>query len=166
MMNKISTENFIYLVFTSYLLLALFGWTLVTVPVTSSHQLIHGVMVAVADSSAPQSVKTHAMSDMPMSMPVHSTQTTDTDCPFMPGTQSVCIMNMFDHILAWKDSFTFVLIKSLLFVMLVLFVLYRLFLYKPNILVRIRKLQHRTASYQLPLFVLLFSSGILHPKAP
>lgn len=88
-----------------------------------------------------------------------------TPCPFM-AISTICEMNAFEHVLAWKKTFIYVLtdFSLVLYSVFIYFVL--LFLKKPankdKLLLKIREI------FKIKLNVLekIFSDGILNPKAP
>lgn len=87
-------------------------------------------------------------------------------CPFMPGEQSMCQMNAFDHITAWQSMFTGVLPTVLVLALIATTTIFfwRLW-YPPPDSIRKQSLYHgRAETVIIPLYQELFSKGILNPK--
>ncbi len=94
-----------------------------------------------------------------------------TDCPFMSHEETICPMNIMDHIGAWKEAFLAVAPSFLILfaiagaVVLVASVapnLLRVIQYSPSqILTRFRELIY---AFSYKYLQELFSNGILHPK--
>ncbi|KND51884.1 MAG: hypothetical protein ABA06_01325 [Parcubacteria bacterium C7867-001] len=84
-------------------------------------------------------------------------------CPFMQGEASLCSMSILDHLTNWQQTFAITLVEVLTFAIPVLAVAWLwLTVLKPE-----RPPGYRRRFYPAPpLLQELFSSGILHPKAP
>jgi hypothetical protein len=87
-------------------------------------------------------------------------------CPFMPGEQAICQMDVFDHISAWQEAFTAV-VPSLIILLLAVAVVFYVWQreWPPDIPARVYlrpEQQDRIAN----LYQELFSRGILNPKIP
>jgi hypothetical protein len=81
-------------------------------------------------------------------------------CPFMVGQQSMCSMSPADHISAFNNTVQTTLIQMVVLVLPALFAFFIIKLRPPNAFIPI---------YSRPrqdFFSMLFSQGILHPKAP
>lgn len=82
-------------------------------------------------------------------------------CPFMQNHTAVCDMNFFRHFSLWKSNFSYVFFNSIL--VLFIFIYY----FKPFLnFSRFRFFRFRKNLYFRSLYQLLFSEGILNPKAP
>jgi hypothetical protein len=81
-------------------------------------------------------------------------------CPFMQGQQSMCSMSSADHISAFENTVQTTVLQLVVLAFPVLFAFFILNLRPPNAFIPI---------YSRPrqdFFSMLFSQGILHPKAP
>ena len=94
-----------------------------------------------------------------------------TDCPFASGQETICPMEVTDHMTAWKNAFL-AAIPSLTLLLTLAGVAILVASVAPNLLQSIRYLapplprwlQYRTYTYPYRPLQELFSSGILHPK--
>ena len=88
-------------------------------------------------------------------------------CPFMPGEQAICEMNIFDHISAWQNTFTGVLPSIFILILAVALNFVYWFNYDKPPDLRGRVSPRSSPGLNRPnLYQELFSSGILNPKAP
>jgi hypothetical protein len=89
-------------------------------------------------------------------------------CPYMLGEQAVCTMDLLDHFTIWQKTFTTVLptIFSLFLIGAVVLIAVYSKLYKSPL--ELKALCYVTSVYTASLnpYQLLFSKGILNPKAP
>ncbi len=88
-------------------------------------------------------------------------------CPFMPGEQVICQMDVFDHIGAWQSTFTTILPTLVLYLFLaaVVFVAWQYYS-PPDLFVRVPINRRRLQPARVSVVQELFSSGILNPRAP
>ena len=94
-----------------------------------------------------------------------------TDCPFMSHEETVCPMNLADHIGAWKDVFLSV-IPGLTLILAAAVTAIFVAPIAPNLLLKTqytspplhRYLQIRTYTFSYRPLQELFSNGILNPK--
>lgn len=88
-------------------------------------------------------------------------------CPFMPGEQAICQMDVFDHISAWQNAFTAIVP---LFIILLSFAAIALYIRHkerpPDIPIRPRIRPDSWHANIPSLYQRLFSRGILNPKIP
>lgn len=88
-------------------------------------------------------------------------------CPFMPGENVICQMDVFDHISAWQHMFTSVvpsLVILLLSAAVVVFVGQRK---RPPDIPILSGIRNFSRQKDIPnLYQQLFSKGILNPKIP
>jgi hypothetical protein len=88
-------------------------------------------------------------------------------CPFMPGEQVICQMDVFDHISAWQSTFASILPTIVPLILLVGIVsVFWKYDSPPDRLVRISLARWREQSARVSIIQELFSNGILNPKAP
>lgn len=87
-------------------------------------------------------------------------------CPFMPGEQAICQMDVFDHISAWQEAFS-VVVPSLIVLLLAAAVVFYTWQreWPPDISIRVR-LRPQQQNQIANLYQELFSRGILNPKIP
>lgn len=88
-------------------------------------------------------------------------------CPFMPGEQAICQMDVFDHLSAWQSTFTTILPSVITLILLagVAFVAWKYYS-PPNLFVRPTLPKRRFQPVRVSVVQELFSSGILNPRAP
>lgn len=88
-------------------------------------------------------------------------------CPFMPGEQAICQMDVFDHISAWQSMFTTTLPALAIYLVLtaVIFVAW-IYYSPPDLFVRAFLERRRFEPARISIIQELFSSGILNPRAP
>ncbi len=90
----------------------------------------------------------------------------EAGCPMMPAQQSVCLMDVFDHIaIVQHISAAVVPLLMLCLVAWVLRTVWRAIDFAV-LLVRARSPSSQRVLAQPSLFEQLFADGILHPKAP
>ena len=96
---------------------------------------------------------------------------TMTDCPFMSHEETICPMNLADHIGAWKSAFMSVL-PSLTLLLAMAGSALLLATIAPNLLkpirylspLPLRNINQKTYTFSHRKHQELFSNGILHPK--
>jgi len=94
---------------------------------------------------------------------MHHHDMSTVGCPYMIGEHSICQMDTVAHIDAWKDTSTSTLpIVYILFASVVIAVVFLRYT-SPPLCARTHA-RHKTA--WITLYQQLFSSGILHPRAP
>jgi hypothetical protein len=88
-------------------------------------------------------------------------------CPFMPGEQAICQMDVFDHISAWQSTFTTVVPELVVYLLLAaaVFVAWRYYS-PPDLFVRVPLARRKFEPARVSVVQELFSSGILNPRAP
>lgn len=88
-------------------------------------------------------------------------------CPFMPGEQAICQMDVFDHISAWQSTFTSTLPTIVVYLLVVtaVFAAWRYYS-PPDLFVRVPLSKQRFEPVRVSVTQELFSSGILNPRAP
>lgn len=95
---------------------------------------------------------------------VHAGDHGHSDCPFMPGEQSVCPMGILDHLAVWKAAFVapsaLLLVAS--FVLVALFFIIGSAL-APGDVSRFARKRFERKNEPL-LYQTLFAAGILNPK--
>lgn len=96
-----------------------------------------------------------------------SNHTHHTGCPFMPGEQSTCPMNIIDHMSAWNNLFTgnikfFILLA--VSIGTVLYVLQAITYIDIVILILLKNIRKKISHKNI--LQELFSQGILNPKSP
>lgn len=92
-------------------------------------------------------------------------------CPFMSHEETICPMNLADHIGAWKDVFLSAVPSLALFLFAATSVVF-LISTAPNLLHKVRRtvsvfykyIRELTYTFLYRLFQELFSGGILNPK--
>lgn len=96
---------------------------------------------------------------------------TGSDCLYMSHQETLCPMNVLDHLGAWQSVFLSVIPSIVLLmvaasaVSLAVFTLPHLLSPKPSpIPILYRQLRERTYSFTQRFLQELFSNGILHPK--
>lgn len=109
--------------------------------------LLNYVFLAVFGLLAMNYVHTHDASSM-------------EHCPFMQGQQSLCSMSLTDHVNAFYRTIQATLGQVAAVALPALFALFMLVLRLSS------PLAWKTSSPRQDFFSLLFSQGILHPKAP
>lgn len=116
-------------------------------PLFTSFTLLVYVFLAIFGLMAMNYIHTHDMPSM-------------EHCPFMIGQQSICSMSTVDHIGAFNNIVQTTLMQMIVLTLPVLFFFFLLNLRPPNVPLK---------TYSRPrqdFFSMLFSQGILHPKAP
>jgi hypothetical protein len=94
---------------------------------------------------------------------MHHHDMSTAGCPYMIGENSICQMDTVAHIEAWKDASTSTL--SIVYILLASVAIAVVFLrYASPPLCAGTHARHKTP--WTTLYQQLFSSGILHPKAP
>lgn len=90
-------------------------------------------------------------------------------CPYAPGTYAVCPMNTLEHLLAWQKTFSRTALPTIAIFVSCLVCAWIYVLTKPHTM-RGCYFYARLATQRLRCFFHetqhLFSSGVLHPKAP
>jgi hypothetical protein len=86
-----------------------------------------------------------------------------THCPYMVGEQSLCQMNVSDHLTLWQQQFSAAVFPSFLLIISDVILLFYTAYYSPplRVLLYIRR---QWQCLWRSLYQLLFSQGILNPK--
>lgn len=85
-------------------------------------------------------------------------------CPFIAGEQSVCPMDAISHVKKWQTFTMAIILVIKIFIFacfaIALFLIFSFYKYYPLFT------RQKQESIPIPLYQLLFSDGILHPRAP
>jgi hypothetical protein len=90
---------------------------------------------------------------------MHMATSPMADCPYMPGEQGLCTMNLFDHASAWQQ-FSSAFFPTLTLVLLSVVVFLTIRFYPPPL----RYAYTHRRGPPVRLYQELFSQGILHTK--
>ena len=111
---------------------------------------------------------------MPMNMNADINTVDISHCPYMEGGYSMCPINSFNNIEAWQNTLRAIPIKNILsLILLSLIFVFFIFLnvkrvrwlYEKYTCTKIRLYKKLIVNYPIPLFVFLFSQGILNSKS-